>query len=405
MLYPAGSPARIPIDTVTGTNGKTTFTRLTAHLLETARYEVGRTSTEGTWIGSRRILSGDCSGPRSAEALLLHPRVEAAVLETARGGILREGLAFDECAVGVVTNVTSDHLGLGGVSTLEELARVKQVVVEAVARDGTAVLNAEDRLVAEMAAACRGRTMYYARSARHPVLASHLAAGERGVSVEDGWIVLHDGASRTPVLELARVPLTAGGRIGFQVENALAATAAAWAVGVNPAILARGLSTFGESPLAVPGRFNRFDVNGVELVLDYAHNRAAMAALGEALHALGERRTFLVVGLPGDRRDEDLEATIQATCSFAHAWVLHDLADRRGRAPNAVPELLRRALPPEAAWQIAPSSREAADAAMKLARPGDRVVVIADEVDDLMAALPALGIRTGIELGCSGNAP
>jgi cyanophycin synthetase len=300
--------------------------------------------------------------------------------------------------------VTSDHLGLAGIESLDELARVKQVVVEAVARDGAAVLNAEDRLVAEMAAANRGDTLYFARSAGHPVLASHLASGGRGVSVEDGWIVLHEGRSRTPVLELARVPLTAGGRIGFQVQNALAATGAAWAVGVNPAILARGLSTFGESPLAVPGRFNRFDVDGVELVLDYAHNRAAMLALGEALTALGRRRTFLVVGLPGDRRDEDLVATIEATRGFADVWLLHDLADRRGREQDAVPELLRRALGEEAVCHVLPCSRDASGRAMELATPGDRVVVIADEVDDLVAALPALGLRTGLELACSGNA-
>jgi cyanophycin synthetase len=332
----------------------------------------------------------------------MHPRVEAAVLETARGGILREGLAFDSCTVGVVTNVSSDHLGLGGVHSLEQLARVKQVVVESVSRHGTAVLNAEDRLVAEMAAATRGRTMYFARHPDHPVLAPHVAEGGVGVTVDDGWIVLREGATSTPIVELERVPLTADGRIGFQVENVLAATAAAWAAGVNPAFLARGLSTFGAQPLTVPGRFNRLDLGGVEVVLDYAHNTAAMVALGEALHALGRRRTWLVMGLPGDRRDEDLKGTVEATRSFASAWILHDLTDRRGRAPDEVPRLLCASVPDNAICKVVASSKEGVELALKHARPGDRVVVIADVVDELLSTLPALGFRTASDLACSG---
>src|SRR5215212_907814 len=181
MLYPNGAPSRIPILAVTGTNGKTTVTRLIAHMYETARKVVGMTTTEGTYIGRERIIRGDCSGPKSARAVLLHPRVEVAVLETARGGILREGLAFDWCSVGVVTNVSPDHMGLKGVNTLEQLARVKQVVVENVHRSGAAVLNAEDLLVAEMAAATDARIVYFALDCDNYVLATHLGRGGWGV--------------------------------------------------------------------------------------------------------------------------------------------------------------------------------------------------------------------------------
>ena len=277
------------------------------------------------------------------------------------------------------------------------------MVVEAVSRDGTAVLNAEDGLVAEMAAATRGRTVYFAREPGHAVLGPHLADGGAGVTIVDGWIVLQDGPNRTPVIELERVPLTSGGRIGFQVQNALAATAAAWAAGVNPAILARGLSTFGAVPLAVPGRFNVLDIDGIEVVLDYAHNTAAMVALGEALNAIGRKRTFLAVGLPGDRRDEDLRATIQATRSFANAWILHDLRDVRGRQPGEVPALLCACLPANVICKVAGSSQEAAELALKLAKPGDRVVIIADEVDALLSSLPALGFRTASDVACVGS--
>lgn len=309
MLYPEGAPARIPVVAVTGTNGKTTTTRLIAHLFETARNVVGMTTTEGVYIAGERIISGDCSGPQSARAVLLHPQVEAAVLETARGGILREGLAFDRCAVGVVTNVSADHLGLQGVETLRDLAAVKQVVVEAVAPDGAAVLNADDPLVAEMAAACDGQVVYFGRSASSPVMAAHLGAGGRGVTAEDGAIWLHMGGQRTALIELERVGFTAGGAIAFQVANALAASAAAWAVGLNPALISRGLATFATDFQSVPGRFNVRELAGVQVIIDYAHNLAAMEALGQAVQALGRRRTVLVFTLPGIRRKQAMGTT------------------------------------------------------------------------------------------------
>ncbi|HLM46728.1 MAG TPA: cyanophycin synthetase, partial [Myxococcaceae bacterium] len=255
-LYPAGAPSRIPLIAVTGTNGKTTVTRLVAHMFETAHLSVGMTSTDGTYIRHERILEGDCSGPKSAQAILLHPRVEVAVLEVARGGILREGLGFDWCSVGIVTNVSPDHLGQGGIDTLEQLARVKQVVIESVAKDGAAVLNADDPLVAEMAAAAKGRVVYFARSPENSVLQAHLAQGGSGVFVDNGAIVTVREGRRQVLIELERVGFTAGGALRFQVENALAATAAAWAAGLNPALIVRALTTFRTDMKTTPGRFN-----------------------------------------------------------------------------------------------------------------------------------------------------
>jgi len=400
MLYPEGAPARIPVVAVTGTNGKTTITHLIAHLFETGRKVVGMTTTEGVYLSGRRIIAGDCSGPQSARAVLLHPQVEVAVLETARGGILREGLAFDRCTVGVVANVSADHLGLKGVDNLRDLAAVKQVVVEAVASDGAAVLNADDPLVAEMAAACDGQVVYFSRTPRSPVMATHLGAGGRGVTAEEGAIWLHVDGERTQLVELERVSFTAGGTIDFQVENALAASAAAWAVGLNPALIARGLSTFVTDAQVVPGRFNVSELAGVQVVLDYAHNQAAVLALGQAVNALGPRRTVLAFTLPGDRRDDDLRATTALTQRFADAVVLYDTKNRRGRAPGAVPALLRSFLPDDLVVAEAADQHDAIVAAWGLVRPGDRLVLIADIVDDGLNQLQALAASVTGEAAC-----
>jgi cyanophycin synthetase len=318
MLYPEDTPSRIPIIAITGTNGKTTVTRLVSHMYETARWVVGMTCTDGTYINEERILTGDCSGPKSALAVLLHPHVEVAVLETARGGIIREGLAFDYCSVGVVTNISPDHLGLGGVNTLDELASVKQVVIEAVSRDGCAVLNADHSLVAEMAAATDAEVIYFSESASNAVSIAHRSEDGRCVYVEDGFIVLATGDERMELVELERVPFTAQGKISFQVQNALAATPAAWGAGLNPAMIVRALTTFTTDASMVPGRFNVFELNGVQVVLDYGHNLAAMQALAAAVEALGPRHTIMALTLPGDRRDEDLIATLEATFPFAN---------------------------------------------------------------------------------------
>jgi cyanophycin synthetase len=401
MLYPNNSPARIPIIAITGTNGKTTVTRLVSHMYETARWIVGMTSTNGTYINQELIVSGDCSGPKSAQTILLHPHVEVAVLETARGGILREGLAFDECTVGVVTNVSADHLDLNGINTLDELARVKQVVVEVVSREGAAVLNAEDPLVAQMAAVCDGRVIYFSADANNHIVKAHLAEDDgQAVFVEDNTIVLATGDERIELVELDRVPFTLGGKIRFQVLNALAATAAAWAAGLNPAMIVRALTTFQSDAATVPGRFNHFELGGVEIIVDYGHNVAALEALGQAIQALPPRHTVMALTLPGDRRDVDLIASAMATLPYVDAYVLFDAADRRARAVNEVPALLRRHLPADIPCEIACAEQEAVAQAWRQVQPGDRLLLICDEAESGLAALHSLAESVANDLAC-----
>ncbi len=401
MLYPDGAASRIPIIAITGTNGKTTVTRLIGHIYQTAHKTVGRTSTEGAYIDEERILSGDCAGPKSAQAILLHPRVEVAVLETARGGILREGLAFDRCSVGVVTNISSDHLGQGGINTLEELARVKQVVIESVAKDGAAILNADDNLVAEMAAATDGRVVYFSQSEQNHVMEAHLAEGGWGVFVSEGIITLAKGSDRVDLTALERVPFTYGGKIRFQIANALAAVAAAWAAGVNPAIIGRALTTFKTDMGSMPGRFNLMELNGVEILLDYGHNQAAMSALAEAVTALEPRRTILAIGLPGDRRDEDIIATFDATLAFADEFVLYDLEDLREREPLELPKMMQSHLPEGTPSTLAANDKEAIAIAWKRVNPGDRLVITADIVDHALKTVESLAAGQTEDAECT----
>jgi cyanophycin synthetase len=401
MLFPNDTSARIPIIAVTGTNGKTTVTRLIAHIHATAHKVVGMTCTDGVYIDGERVMSGDCSGPKSAQAVLLHPRVEVAVLETARGGILREGLAFDSCSVGVVTNISSDHLGIGGITTLEELAQVKQVVVEVARKDGAAVLNADDPLVAEMAAVTDAPVIYFSERPQQHIVAAHLTNGGRCVTVDNGVIVLAQADERTNLIELSRVPFTHQGTIGFQVQNALAAVAAAWAAGLNPAIIARALTTFATDERLVPGRFNMLDVAGVQVILDYGHNVGALQAIGKACSNLGQRRTVLVMGLPGDRRDDDLYATLDATLTFVDEYILYDLDDLRGRKPRELPQMLIQRLAEKRPSTIAARQHEGILRGWQHVKPGDRLVVIVDEVDEAIEQVQALVAAVTADAACT----
>ncbi|MBC2769943.1 cyanophycin synthetase [Pusillimonas minor] len=387
-MFTEGETGRVPITAVAGTNGKTTTTRLIAHLLGVTGKCVGMTNSDGVYVGNQCIDTGDCSGPRSARHVLLHPYVDAAVFETARGGILREGLAFDRCDVAVVTNIgVGDHLGLNYITTVEDLAAVKRVVVENVAPTGRAVLNAADPIVAGMAANCPGQVIFFSADPSHPVLATHRAQGQRVVFVEPGRIILAEGASEQS-FALSGIPLTQNGRIGFQVENAMAAMAAAWALGLSFEDMQKGLASFVNDAQTAPGRFNMFSYNGATVIADYGHNPDAMLALVQAVDQLPATHRSVVISGAGDRRDEDITRQTEILGDAFDEVILYEDMCQRGRAEGEVVALLRQGLVgAKRARQIDEIHGEfvAIDLALQRLRAGDLCLILIDQVEEALA--------------------
>jgi cyanophycin synthetase len=343
-LYPGGEDGRIPTVAVTGTNGKTTTVRLIAHLLSQAGLQVGMTNTDGVFVNGKQTDSGDCSGPKSARSVLMHPDAEAAVFETARGGMLREGLGFDRCSVGVVTNVgLGDHIGMNFVESTEDVAAIKRVVIQNVAPDGVAVLNAADPLCAAMAEHCPGAVTFFARSPEEPVLAAHRALGRRVVFVEGGDVVAAQRA-REWRFPLTSIPLTRAGDLPFQVENVMAALAAVWALGMDWDAVRTGLASFVSDVATAPGRFNVFEWRGATIVADYGHNPDAIQALVDAVQALPAKRRSVVISGAGDRRDEDIRRQTEILGEAFDDAILYQDAAQRGRADGEVIALLRQGL-------------------------------------------------------------
>jgi len=389
-LFAPGQDGRIPVVAVTGTNGKTTTARLLAHLFSAQGLRVGMTNTDGVYVNGRQIDSGDCSGPRSARNVLLHPEVDAAVFETARGGILREGLGFDRCQVAVVTNIgEGDHLGLNYISTVEDLAVLKRVIVQNVAPDGYGVLNAADPIVAAMAPACPGKIIFFAADRHHPVMATHRAQGHRSVYVDGDSIVAAEGSWRETI-HLRDVPITRNGKIGFQVENVMAAVAGAWGVGLSWQTIRRGLSGFVNDSDNAPGRFNLMDYRGATVIADYGHNPDAMRALVAAVDALPGNRRSVVISGAGDRRDEDIRAQTVILGAAFDDVILYQDAAQRGRDDGEVIALLREGLQGASRTRYVEEiygEFKAIDSALERLAPGDLCLVLVDQVEEALAHL------------------
>jgi cyanophycin synthetase len=289
---------------LTGTNGKTTTTRLLAHIFKQTGRTVGYTTTDGIYIGGYLVEKGDTTGPQSAQTILQDPTVEIAVLETARGGILRSGLGFSECDLGIVLNVAADHLGIGDIDTVEELAHLKSVVVETVQPNGYAVLNADDPLVVAMAERVRAQIAYFSMNADNELIRAHTQQGGLAAIYENGYLSILKGDWTLRIDQAVNVPLTMGGRAPFMIANALAASIAAFAQGIRIEDIRTALLTFQASVVQTPGRMNLFNLGQFHAMLDYAHNPHSYEAIGGFVRNWpGER--IGVVGGPGDRRDED----------------------------------------------------------------------------------------------------
>ncbi len=389
-LFADGDDGRIPVVAVTGTNGKTTTARLINHLLASSGLRTGMTNTDGVWVDGRQTDSGDCSGPKSARNVLLHPEVDAAVFEVARGGILREGLGFDRCKVAVVTNIGSgDHLGLNYITTVEDLAVLKRVIVRNVSTDGVAVLNAADPNVAAMASSCPGGIIFFTADRQHPVMATHRAQGKRTVYVDQGQLVAAEGSWRERV-PLRDVPVTRNGSLAFQVENVMAAVAAAWAVGLDWDTIRSGLASFKNDAAGVPGRFNMMEYRGATVIADYGHNTDAMKALVAAVDTLPAKRRSVVISGAGDRRDSDIRDQTQILGAAFDDVILYQDAAQRGRADGEVMALLRQGLQHARRTQHIEEIRGefvAIDTALARLQPGDLSLILVDQVEQALAHL------------------
>ena len=400
QLFSEGQTGRIPIAGVTGVNGKTTTTRLLAHIVGRTSRCVGMTCTDGIYVRGRRIEAGDCSGPLSAAAVLQNSLVEVAVLETARGGILRAGLGFDRCDVAVVTNIADgDHLGIADIETPEQLARVKRTLVESVATNGVAVLKADDPLVAAMAPHCPGSVLYFARDAAHPLVLQHRANNGRTAFVRDGQIILAEGSHEIRLISLHLVPITHRGRIAFQVENALAAAAAAWSLGIPCEAIRVGLESFTGGMDEAPSRFNLLEVNGATVIMDYGHNVSSLSCLIDVIQQLPHGRRLVVYSAAGDRRDCDL---------IRQGELLGDAFDRvilyeeehciRGRKEGEIPRLMRQGLAGRQRVREIDEVKgavKAAELAIEAVRPGELLLVQVDLVDETLDLLRRY-LRSGV---------
>src|SRR5215213_2126367 len=384
MLFREAGSARVPIVAATGTNGKTTTTRMIAAIMTAAGKKVGMTSSDGISIDGTQIASGDLAGPASAQMVLKNPAVDFAVLETARGGILREGLGFDHCNVGVVTNVAADHLGMGGIETTEDLARVKAVVPQSVFRDGASVLNADNLWTVEMARSARGEIIFFSMDDENPIIRDHLRERGRAVvlrSVPGGeMLTLIEHKRETTVLRAAEIPATLGGRVRANIENALAACAAAVACDIPLECLRDALRTFTTEFGQTPGRFNLMEIEGRQVVMGYGHNVAGLEAMADFVHRTAAPQSAGVIAIAGDRRDEDIRAFgVLAGMTFDRV-VIREHDDPRGRARGEVANLLREAvvgvgLSADRVTVILDEGA-AVHEAIDLAAPGDLVVAL-----------------------------
>jgi cyanophycin synthetase len=387
-MFAAGDNGRIPVVTVAGTNGKTTTVRLIAHIITCQGLRVGMTNSDGVYIQGKRIDTGDCSGPKSARNVLMHPDVDAAVFETARGGVLREGLAFDRCDVAVVTNIgMGDHLGLSYITTVEDLAVVKRVVVQNVSPDGVAVLNAADPMSAVMASACPGSVTFFALDRNHSIMATHRAQGRRVVYVENGHIVAAQHQDEHHI-DLAEIPITRNGSIGFQVENVMAAVAAAWAINVDWHLIRKGVASFVSDAQTAPGRFNFFDYRGASVIADYGHNPDAILALVAAVDSIPAKKRLVVISGAGDRRDVDISRQTEILGDAFDEIILYQDQCQRGRADGEVLRLLQHGLNnAKRAKKVDEITGEflAIDTALAKLQPGDLCLILIDQVDEALA--------------------
>ncbi|MDK2992793.1 MAG: cyanophycin synthetase [Clostridiales bacterium] len=391
MLYPQGQRSSIPIVSVTGSNGKTTTVRIIAHMLRTQGLNVGMTTTGGVYINDECIMKGDTTGPASAQIILSDKSVEAAVLETARGGIIRSGLGYDLSDVGVITNITGDHLGIDGIHTLEDMLHVKSLIVEAVKDNGYAVLNADDAISVQAARRVRCNLIYFSFNQNNILIQHQIDNGRPAVYLKDDYIVLFDGENIYNVIAVDEIPATWEGKLTYNIENSMAAVAAGYGIKVPVSVMEKALRTFYSDSLQNPGRFNIFNIRNFRVIVDYAHNVESYKSVISALKQMNPARLIGVIGAPGDRRDEDIiEMGRIAGHGFDRIIIKEDI-ELRGRQTGEVSRLLQqgalKAGMPKSSMNIVLSETDAISAAMGQAQPGDIVIVFYERLEPILDAI------------------
>ena len=388
MLFPPGSPSCIPIAAITGTNGKTTTARMLSYIMKTSGNTVGMTSTDGVYIDGHLTVKGDMTGPVSSQMVLRDPSVDVAVMEVARGGMLKKGVGFPKCDVAACLNVSADHLGLRGIDTVEQLARVKRIIIE-IATD-TAVLNADDSLCLEMANHTKAENICYVTLAdNHPLVRKHIRAEGRAVVLEKGlngdMITLYDKGAHIPLLWTHLIPATLEGKAVHNVQNAMFAAALSFSMGVPLDDIRHGLRTFNTTFFQAPGRMNIFDDHPFKVILDYAHNPAAFKGM---CHLVSRMETpgknICVISMPGDRRDEDIQEVGKTVSGVFDHFICKADDDRRKRGYDEIPKMLREILlkngVSEDCIDVVPDEVESIYRGLTLAQPGDLLMVFGDNV-------------------------
>ena len=383
MLYPLGKPSRIPIFAITGTNGKTTTTRLLAHIVKNNGFKVGFTTSDGIYIQNHMLEKGDTTGPVSAEYILKDPTVEFAVLETARGGILRSGLGFSRCDIGIITNIQEDHLGLSDIDTLEDLARVKSTVVKSIKKDGWAVLNADDEHCVKIAADLTCNVAFFSMDEESPLIKKLCKEGKTVAVYENGFITIKKGEWKIRIERATHVPLTLGGKAKFMIANVLAATLASYLWGFKTEDISLSLQTFIPSAAQTPGRMNIFEFKKFKVLIDFAHNPSGYLGVEDFLLSVKANKKIGIIAGVGDRRDEDIKecATIAARM-FDHI-IIRQEKHLRGRTEDEIINLILegiKASGKEVTYEIIPKETEAIKHAIKSAEEGTFIVALSDVV-------------------------
>ncbi|MBK9108538.1 MAG: cyanophycin synthetase [Saprospiraceae bacterium] len=387
MLYPPGKDSRIPIVAITGTNGKTTTTRLIAHMVKMMGYTVGYTTTDGIYIQNHLMMKGDCSGPGSAEFVLKDPTVNFAVFETARGGILRAGLGYKNCNVAIVTNVAPDHLGLKGIHTMEQLAKVKSVVVESILPEGYAILNADDDLVYAMRELQKGKLALFSMNENNPRIKKHMKNNGICALYENGYITICKGEWKLRIVNAVNVPLTFGGRASFMIQNILPAVLTGYIYGFELDDIRNALETFIPSPAQTPGRLNMFEFKNFTVMLDYAHNPAGLQALKNFVDKIDATNKVGIIAGIGDRRPEDNEGIGKVAAEMFDEIIIRQDKNLRGRSDKEIIDMLTVGIQQaekETKLTVIKKERDAIAHAIENATEGSLIVICSDVVPDAL---------------------